>query len=210
MTYEQLVEANKQIETIDFKGNDYAEVHERVRVFRMLFPEGEILTDILKDDKETCYMKATILDENGKVLATGHAFEDKKGYINATSYVENCETSAVGRALAFLGLGSKSSIASANEVIREDAEYQQAREAGPPKEFKPKNKTAVPEAQQSFKEQAKSAWKAMYPTAKINPTMIKVFGITEKTTEDDYKKILERIRTENLDAEIAKAEKEAN
>ena len=43
--------------------------------------------------------------------------------INKTSYVENCETSAVGRALAILGIGIDTSIASANEV--EDAIAQQ-------------------------------------------------------------------------------------
>ena len=49
--------------------------------------------------------------------ATGFAQEDKSSsYINKTSYVENCETSAWGRALANLGIGIDTSIASSNEV----------------------------------------------------------------------------------------------
>ena len=51
------------------------------------------------------------------VVAQGHAHEEKgSSNINKTSYVENCETSAVGRALAILGIGIDTSIASANEV----------------------------------------------------------------------------------------------
>ena len=53
----------------------------------------------------------------GDIVATGHAQEDKaSSNINKTSYVENCETSAVGRALGFLGIGIETSIATADEV----------------------------------------------------------------------------------------------
>ena len=56
--------------------------------------------------------------------ATGHAMEKEgSSYINKTSHIENCETSAVGRALAMLGFEIKKSIASKEEV--EDAKLQQ-------------------------------------------------------------------------------------
>ena len=62
-------------------------------------------------------MKTTITDENGKILATGMAQEkETSSYINKTSYIENCETSAVGRALGMLGIGSDEQMASAEEV----------------------------------------------------------------------------------------------
>jgi hypothetical protein len=62
-------------------------------------------------------MKATILNEQGRVLATGHSEEYRAdGKINATSALENSETSAIGRALAALGLGG-TEFATADEVV---------------------------------------------------------------------------------------------
>ena len=75
-------------------------------------------------DSEQCLCKCTITDADGDIIAQGHAHEVRgSSNINKTSYVENCETSAVGRALAMLGIGIDTSIASANEV--EDAIAQQ-------------------------------------------------------------------------------------
>jgi len=64
-------------------------------------------------------MKTTVTPdvENPDRYFTGFAHEDEsKSQINRTSAIENCETSATGRALGLLGLGSESSIASAEEV----------------------------------------------------------------------------------------------
>lgn len=81
-------------------------------------------------DSETVVMKATIADETGRVLATGTAYESKgSNYINKTSYVENCETSAVGRALGMLGIGSDSSMASADEMSNAIAAQAAAQDA---------------------------------------------------------------------------------
>jgi deoxycytidylate deaminase len=61
-------------------------------------------------------MVATILNEQNRIIATGHAEEKRKAsQINSTSALENCETSAIGRALAGAGFGG-SEFASANEV----------------------------------------------------------------------------------------------
>lgn len=63
-------------------------------------------------------MRATVSDENGKILGTGLAYEkETSSYINKTSYIENCETSAVGRALAMLGIGTDASMCSAEELV---------------------------------------------------------------------------------------------
>lgn len=121
MKYEDIQAVNAGIKTTDVKGKAYAEVPERVQAFRKLYPEGRIETEILSLEGGVCVMKATAWarDAEGSewVLATGTAYEKEDGsYINKTSYIENCETSAVGRALGFIGIGSTDSIASAEEV----------------------------------------------------------------------------------------------
>jgi hypothetical protein len=118
--YEDIKQANDAIKITDIKGKDYAEVNQRIKAFRMLYPEGTILTELVSNENGTCVMRATVgYEEEGTlhILGTGTAYE-KEGstFINKTSYIENCETSAVGRALGMAGLGIDTSIASAEEV----------------------------------------------------------------------------------------------
>lgn len=117
MTFEQLMKANAEIKTTDIKGKDYAEVNQRIKAFRMLYPSGSIETSIESLENGICVMKASVFDDTGRVLGTGHAYE-KEGstFINKTSYIENCETSAVGRALGMCGIGIDTSVASYEEV----------------------------------------------------------------------------------------------
>lgn len=90
---------------VDIRGRSYKTVALRVKEFREAHPDYTIKTKILSA-ADVVQMKATISDPAGRVLATGHAEEKRgQGDINATSSLENCETSATGRALAFLGLG---------------------------------------------------------------------------------------------------------
>ena len=115
--YLDLAIANETIKTTDIKGKDYAEVNERIKVFRMICPNGAIETELLSNNDGMVIMKAIIKDENGKVLGTGTAYErENSSFINKTSYIENCETSAVGRALGMLGIGIDTSVASYEEV----------------------------------------------------------------------------------------------
>lgn len=115
--FEDLQKANETIATIDVKGKNYAEVNQRIKVFRMLYPAGVIETEILSVDNGVCIMKATIKDDNDHILGVGHAYEKENStFINKTSYIENCETSAVGRALAMCGIGIDTSVASYEEV----------------------------------------------------------------------------------------------
>lgn len=113
----RLRNVNAAITTIDISGKPYAEVNQRIKAFRCIHPNGRILTEILKLEDGMCLMKASAFDEVGTLLATGHAYE-KEGanFINKTSYIENCETSAVGRCLAMCGIGIDSSVASEEEV----------------------------------------------------------------------------------------------
>ena len=117
MTYEEITKANESIKTTDIKGKDYAEVNQRIKAFRMVEPNGTITTDIVSLSNGVCVIKATIYDGNNHELATGHAYEKEDStFINKTSYIENCETSAVGRALGMCGFGIDTSIASYEET----------------------------------------------------------------------------------------------
>lgn len=117
ITIEQLNTVNKTLRTTDVKGKPYVEVNERIKAFRMLCPGGSISTEILFMEGGIVTMKTTVCDEDGKILGTGLAQEkESSSYINKTSYIENCETSAVGRALGMCGIGIDGSVASAEEV----------------------------------------------------------------------------------------------
>lgn len=106
------------MKTISIKGKAYVEVNERVKFFLENFKDWSIETELLSNNDGIAIIKAIIKDEKGVVRATGHAYEkDGSTFINQTSYIENCETSAVGRALGFLGIGIDASIASADEVV---------------------------------------------------------------------------------------------
>jgi hypothetical protein len=123
-TYEDIQKANEQIRTTDIKGKEYAEVNQRIKAFRMVHPEGSIQTRLLSNENGVCIFRAEVYSNRYTLLATGTAYE-KEGstFINKTSYIENCETSAVGRALAMLGFEIKKSVASREEV--ENAKLQQ-------------------------------------------------------------------------------------
>lgn len=117
ITAEQLKAVNERIKKIEVKGKAYACVAARVAAFREMCPDGCISTEIISMADGMVLMKSTVTDETGNVLATGMAYEkEESSYINKTSYIENCETSAVGRALGMLGIGSDEQMASAEEV----------------------------------------------------------------------------------------------
>ena len=116
VNYNDLKRVNETIKTTDIKGKDYAEVNQRIKAFRMLYPSGTIETELIQNENGVCIFRANIYDED-KLLATGTAYEKENStFINKTSYIENCETSAVGRALGMAGFGIDTSIASAEEV----------------------------------------------------------------------------------------------
>lgn len=117
MTYDDIKKANQQLETVPVKGKDYVQVNERVKAFRSVCPDGVIETEMVYYTGGRVMFKATVKDQDDRILATGYA-EEKEGstMINKTSFIENCETSAVGRALGFAGIGIDASMASAEEV----------------------------------------------------------------------------------------------
>jgi hypothetical protein len=116
-TWKMLQEANKICSSIDVKGKEYVEVNQRIKAFRSICPGGSITTEMLSNENGVCVFRATVCDENMQILGTGTAYEkETSSFINKTSYIENCETSAVGRALGMCGFGIDTSIASSEEV----------------------------------------------------------------------------------------------
>ena len=126
-TFEDLQRANQQITTTNIKGKEYAEVNQRIKAFRMVYPGGCIKTDMISNVDGVCvfraevYAKLSAEDEEGGyedyLLGVGHAYEkESSSFINKTSYIENCETSAVGRALGMAGFGIDTSICSVEEL----------------------------------------------------------------------------------------------
>ena len=118
--------SNYKFKTTNIRGKQYVEVNERIKFFRQedQYKNWGIHTEFPMLTVDECLCRASIVDADGHTVAVGHAHEVKTASnINKTSYVENCETSAVGRALAMLGIGIDASIASANEV--QDAIAQQ-------------------------------------------------------------------------------------
>jgi hypothetical protein len=108
-----------KLETQKIKGKDYVLVNERVRAFRTHpnFKDMSLETNIVDISDNRVVMVAKVLDSDGLVKATGHAEEiQTKSGVNSTSFIENCETSAVGRCLGFLGIGVDDSIATYEEV----------------------------------------------------------------------------------------------
>ena len=130
MKFEDLQKVNSGIKMTDIRGKSYAEVKERVKAFRTLYPEGFIRTTILSNENGMVVFMAEVgyfaIDDGPVVLATGHAYEREKGPINGTSYIENCETSAVGRALGMLGIGIDTALASADEMSSAVSALEQA------------------------------------------------------------------------------------
>lgn len=118
-TYEDIEKANATIKTTDIKGKEYAEVNQRIKAFRMVYPDGAIHTEMLANENGVCVIKASVFASGTTeyLLGTGHAYEKEgSGFINKTSYIENCETSAVGRALGMAGFGIDTNVASYEEV----------------------------------------------------------------------------------------------
>lgn len=185
MKYEQLVKANETIKTIDVKGKEYAEVNQRIKAFRMVEPNGTIETELLSNENGVCVFKAIVKDENGKVLGVGHAYEKENStFINKTSYIENCETSAVGRALGMCGFGIDTSVASYEEVINAVNNQE-------PKKTKKSDET---KKQEQVEEDENDYRKMLVDFCKQNEIdmneLSKKYCLNRNSTQEDFQRIL--------------------
>lgn len=179
ITYEDIKRANESIITTDIKGKEYAEVNQRIKAFRMLYPKGTIKTDIESNENGVCVFRAGVYTDDGQLLSTGTAYEkEDSSFINKTSYIENCETSAVGRALGMAGFGIDTSIASAEEVAN-----------------------AIENQNKKIDETQIKTIKKLIPKEKFD-AMLNYYKIKklEDMLFDDAKELIER-KTQNVDGE---------
>ena len=145
MTFDDIQKVNAGLSTTNIKGKEYVEVNQRIKAFRQLYPEGFIKTHMLSNENGVCVFKADVgytvvfvdskdggyVSSQDVILASGTAYEkETSSYINKTSYIENCETSAVGRALGMLGIGIDTSVASAEEVGNASAQQEKRADEG--------------------------------------------------------------------------------
>ena len=122
MAYEQKQSAKKEAL------KDYVEVNQRVIEFWQKYPNGRIHTEILSWENGVIVIKASGYRDiaDNFPFSVGHAYEKEgAGMINATSALENGETSAVGRMLGLGGFSAKKSIASREEVENAIAQQEQ-------------------------------------------------------------------------------------
>lgn len=109
-----------KLKTINIKGKEYVQVHERILAFHDLYPKGSITSKYeLHGNMWIVVSTVTPDTESPSRVFTGMAQEIiGEGMVNKTSSLENAETSAVGRALGMLGIGILEGVASADEVVK--------------------------------------------------------------------------------------------
>ena len=106
------------MKTIEIKGRQYVTVNERLKEFRNSFKDYCLITEIVELGSDYATVKASVIDEKGTVRATGFAREVvAKSPINKFAFLENCETSAIGRALGNFGIGIDEAVCTADELL---------------------------------------------------------------------------------------------
>lgn len=93
-----------ELPILSLRGKDYLEVKFRLVWFREEHPDWSIETEILSATENSAYARATIKDEQGRIIATSHKFETKQGF---PDFIEKAETGSIGRALALIGYGTQ-------------------------------------------------------------------------------------------------------
>ncbi len=144
--------------TVNIKGKKYVTVNERLKYFRENHKKHCLETEIIEVTNETALMRAVIRDDRNEIVATGVAREERNdthSFVNKTSYVENCETSAWGRALANFGIGIDETVASADELVNAISTKGEKppKTVSPPKK-QPESLAATPEQIKNIKELA--------------------------------------------------------
>ena len=75
ITFEDIQKANETIKTTDIKGKEYAEVNQRIKAYRMVYPNGMIKPEIKSLKDGVCIFRAEVTNDNGDVIGVGHASE---------------------------------------------------------------------------------------------------------------------------------------
>ena len=199
--YQRMCEANATIQTTNIKGKDYAEVPQRIKAFRMVYPDGYIDTVLLSDKDGVAHFKAEVgcYDEDGcrKTLGTGHAYEkETSSFINKTSYIENCETSAVGRALGMAGFGIDISVASAEEVQNAILNQGKKEPAQPALDYT-QEVTPAQYRQAITDEQIDTILNAVEKYPKLADYIVEHYGSVPKMTKEQADEVLAMVEKKN-------------
>jgi len=131
-------------------GKLYTQVVHRMEAFRRIHgTDFGLDTEILVNDGKRVVVKAIITDKESRIVGAGMAEEIRgQGMVNTTSALENAETSAIGRALASLGLAG-GEYASANELDAVERKTQAMREESS-KNVSPDSETSQPITKKDF------------------------------------------------------------
>ena len=208
--------------------DSYVTVAERIAAFYQSYPTGRICTQILEHNEESGFilMRAEVFrsTDDAQPSATGHAFEVRSdGYVNRTSYIENAETSAVGRSLALLGFEVRRGIAS-REEMEKAARMPAERPAQAPESKPPESKPAAKPAPQPAAAESpateespnldddiiRNAQQLGYDAAKVRRWVNQKFGVTgglESLTEHDNREVLKLFREQAQTAQAKSARK---
>ena len=138
-----------------FNLDDYETVEERLTKYWKDHPDGQIHTQLLEQTANRFIVLASIYrtEADARPWTTGLAEETVQGRgVNATSALENCETSAIGRALANAGYATKGKRASREEMtkvakateVKETIQQVKAKMADTSKEYVPVAKESDP------------------------------------------------------------------
>ena len=104
-----------------FNLQDYETVETRLEKWHGQYPDSRVETELIEasNTRFIVFCKLFKTEADPKPCATGLAFETitEKG-VNSTSALENCETSAIGRALANAGFAAKGKRASREEMAK--------------------------------------------------------------------------------------------
>jgi hypothetical protein len=93
-----------ELHLIDLKGKKYLQVAQRLVWFREEKPAWRIHTEFVEINNDMTIAKASILDDQGNVIATAHKREDRAHFAD---HMEKAEAGAIGRALAYCGYGTQ-------------------------------------------------------------------------------------------------------
>lgn len=124
-----MADKSLQDRAIDIKGKKYVQVADRILYFNETYEEGFIKTTLISSpEAERVIIKAEVVPDwsapKRRFVAHSQALWGD-GYINKTSAIENCETSAVGRALGLMGIGVIDSVASVDEINKAETTAKQ-------------------------------------------------------------------------------------
>ena len=200
--------------SINIKGKEYILVKDRVLYFNENYPNGKIETELLSElNSEMVVMKATITPDvdNPTRIFTGFSQATwGDGYINKTAAMENCETSAVGRALGMMGIGVIDSIASADEYNKA-----QTQPIYTPKKTNNDPRSIVEAGIGKISDNEKAKFLAIVEKIKINcppadwNRLIEDFGEPESIgTKEDAAMFLERL-SDRINRRFAKEKEES-